>query len=112
MNPIVKGSNEFTPHEKAPETQPAFSGGPPEPPPRPPKRTAQDVLEPDGMGKTIYLGELTEVSELAVMLGLKSFKVVAELMELREFKHANEFVKFSVASEIATTHGFIVERLF
>ena len=46
------------------------------------------------------------------MIGLKPFKVVAALMELRLFKHADEFIDFSTAAIVANQHGFIVERLW
>src|SRR6185369_7206779 len=103
---------EFTPPpEKAPETQPAFAGGPPQPPPRPPKLTAQDLLDPGEPGKRIFLSDYIEVRELAELLGVKPFKVVAELLDLRIFKHADEFLDFATATRIAQQHGFIVEKL-
>jgi translation initiation factor IF-2 len=103
---------DFTPQpEKAPETQPAFSGGPPQPPPRPPKLTASDLLEPGNSGRRIFVGDYIQVAELAELLGLKPFKVVAELLEMQIFKPANELIDFSTAAKIASGRGFIVERL-
>jgi len=52
-----------------------------------------------------------EIRDLAELLGLKPFKVVAEVLELRMFKHANEFIEFSTAAKIGQKHGFIVEKL-
>jgi translation initiation factor IF-2 len=104
--------HEFTPSpEKAPETQPAFSGGPPQPPPRPPKQTARDLLEPGEPGKRIFMADYIEIQELAELLGLKPFKVVAEVLQLRIFKHANELIDFPTAAKVANRHGFVVERL-
>ena len=103
---------EFTPPpEKGPETQPAFAGGPPQPPPRPPKLTARDLLEPGEPGKRVFVPDYIEVRELAGMLDLKPFKVVAELLQLRIFKHADEFIDFSTAARVANKYGFVVERL-
>jgi len=103
---------EFTPPpEKAPATQPAFSGGPPQPPPKPPKLTARDLLEPGEPEKRIFVSNCIEVADLAELLGVKPFKVVAELLKMRIFKHADEFIDFSTAASIASKHGFIVERL-
>jgi len=103
---------EFTPPpEKTPDTQPAFSGGPPQPPPRPPKPTARDLLDPGEPGRRIFVADYIEVKELAELLGLKPFKVVAELMKLRIFKHADELVDFSTAATIGNKHGVIVERI-
>ncbi len=103
---------EFTPPpEKAPKTQPAFAGGPPQPPPRPPKLTARDLLEPGEPGKRIFVPDYIEVRELAGMLEVKSFKLVAELLELRIFKHADELIDFATAANVGSKHGFVVERL-
>jgi len=104
--------HEFTPNpEKTPDTQPAFSGGPPEPPPRPPKLTARNLLEPGEPGRRIYVPDYIEISELASLLELKAFKVVADLLELRIFKHANEMIDFSTAATVAQKHGFVAERI-
>jgi hypothetical protein len=104
---------EFTPPpEKAPQTQPAFSGGPPQPPPRPPKLTARDLLEPGEPEKRIFVSDYVEVQDLAELLRMKPFKVVAELLEMRIFKHANELIDFRTAATIGNRHGFVVERLF
>ncbi len=99
------------PPEKAPETQPAFAGGPPQPPPRPPKLTARDLLEPGEPGKRIFVSEYIEVREIAELLGVKPFRVVAELLALRIFKHADEWIDFPTAARLGNKHGFVVERL-
>ncbi len=103
---------EFTPSpEKIPATQSAPSGGPPQPPPKPPKLTARDLLEPAAPGRRIFLCEYIEVKELAELLGLKPFKVVADVLELGIFKHAEEFIDFPTAATIAQKHGFVAEKL-
>ena len=103
---------EFTPPpEKVPDTQAATSGGPPQPPPRPPKLISRDLLEPGDPAKRIFLEDYIEVKELAAMLGLKPFKVVAEVIELGIFKHADDLIDFPTATTIARKHGFLVERL-
>jgi len=98
------------PPEKSPETQPAFAGGPPQPPPRPPKLTARDLLDPGDAGKRIWVPDYIEVREFAGMLEVKPFKVVAVLLELRIFKHADDVIDFSAAAFVGKKHGFIVER--
>ena len=50
------------------------------------------------------------VKELAELLGLRPFKVVADVMELGLFKHADEVIDFSTAATIATKHGYVAER--
>lgn len=103
---------EFTPSpEKVPDTQAAFSGGPPQPPPRPPKLTTRDLLEPGEPGKRIFVPDYIEIRDLAELLDVKPFKVVAEVLQLRIFKHADEWIDFSTAAIIANKHGFVVERL-
>jgi translation initiation factor IF-2 len=100
---------EFTPSpEKTPETQSASAGGPPDPPPRPPKLTARDVLEP-GEDKTIFVAGYIEVRELAEAMKLKPFKLVADLIELKIFKHTEELIDFETAAKIAQKHGFQVK---
>lgn len=106
-------ANEFTPFpERVPVTQPACWGGPPQPPPRPPKLTARDLLEPGGPERKMFVPAYIEVRELAEQLGVKPFKIVAELLELRVFKHADELIDFSMAARIGNQHGYAVERLF
>jgi hypothetical protein len=103
---------DFTPSpEKTPETQSASSGGPPDPPPKPPKLTARDLLEPGGEDKTIFVAGYIEVRELAEAMKLKSFKLVADLMELKIFKHSDEMIDFETAAKIAQKHGFQVKGI-
>ena len=103
---------EFTPApERVPDTQPASSGGPPQPPPRPPKLTARDLLEPGEPGKRVLVPDYIEVKELAKLLGLKPFKVVAGVLELGIFKNADELIDFSTAATIASKHGYVAERI-
>lgn len=102
---------DFTPSpEKAPDTQPASSGGPPQPPPKPPKLTTKDLLEPGEPGRRIFLSDYIEVKELAELLGLKPFQVVADLLKLRKFKHADGVIDFPTAATIARNHGFVAEK--
>jgi hypothetical protein len=103
---------EFTPSpEKVPDTLPAASGGPPGPPPKPPKLTARDLLEPGAPGGRILLADYVAVKDLAELLGLKSFKVVADVLALGQFKHADELIDFSTGAIIAQKHGFVAERI-
>jgi len=58
------------------------SGGLPQPPPRPPKLTARELLDSSEPGGRIFVPDFIESKELAELLGLKPFKVVAEVLEL------------------------------
>lgn len=94
--------------ERTPETQPAFSGGPP----KPPKITARDLEDqPDDPGKTIYLPDPVVVKDLASALAVKPFKVVAELIAVGQFRHADEAIDFETAWIIARKHGYCAERI-
>lgn len=57
------------------------------------------------------MSDYIEVKDLAELLGLKPFKVVAEVLELGIFKHADEMIDFSTAATIGKKHGVIVERV-
>ncbi len=107
----VSGYEFTTPPEKLPETKPASSGGPPQPPPRPPKLTARDLFEPGEPGGKIFVPDYVEVKQLAGLLGLKPFKVAADLLELKIFKDTDEFIDFSTAATVAKKHGVVAERL-
>jgi hypothetical protein len=91
--------------------QSGYEFTPPQPPPRPPKLTARDLLEPGEPGKRIFVPDYIEIRDLAELLGLKPLKVVAGVLSLRIFKHADEFIDFSTAAKIAQQHGFIAEKL-
>jgi translation initiation factor IF-2 len=51
------------------------------------------------------------IRELAELLGLRPFKVVAEVLELGVFKHADESIDFGTAAIIGNKHGFAAKRL-
>jgi translation initiation factor IF-2 len=93
-------------HRK-PRTQAAFSGRRPEP-------TGLSAWEfqdeSDNPGKTVYLLDPMVVKDLAGVLGLKPFQVVADIMELKLFKGPNDMVNFDTASTVARKHGFVPKR--
>jgi hypothetical protein len=68
-------------------------------------------LEPGDPAKRIYVPDFIEVRELAELLGLKPFQVVADLLELGIFKHADELIEFSAAASVGNKRGFVVARL-
>jgi len=65
---------------------------------------------PEGLGKRIYLTELVAVRDLAAAIGVKPFKVVADLLALGTFKNADEEIDFETAARIARQHGYRAER--
>lgn len=103
---------EFTPTPgKVPDTQAAAAGGPPHPPPPPRKLTARDLLEPGEPSRRIYVPDYISVKELAGLMGQKPFKVVADVLELGIFKHADDLIDFPTAATIATKHGYVAGRI-
>ncbi len=103
----MSGHESTEPPEKVSETKPASTGGPPQPP----KQTARDLLEPGERGRSIFVPDYVEVKELARLLGLKAFKVIADLLEMEVFKDAAEFIDFSTAATVAKKHGVVAKRL-
>ena len=101
----------FSPEEKTQQTQAHPAGGPPDPPPRPPKLTARDLLDPEDSNRVIFLWEHVMVRDLAEILDQKPFSIVAEILQMRIFKHADEFINFATAEVIARKHGFTAKRL-
>ena len=69
------------------------------------------MLELGEPGKRVFVPDDIEMKELAELLGLKPFKVVAGVLELGMFKHADELIDFSTAATIATKHGYVAERI-
>jgi translation initiation factor IF-2 len=51
------------------------------------------------------------VRDLASILGKKPFQVIADLMELGEFVHANTTISFATASKVAKKHGFQLRKI-
>jgi translation initiation factor IF-2 len=94
--------------ESTPETQPAFSGGPP----KPPKKTARDLEDwPDDAGKKIHITDPVVIKDLVSAVGKKPFKIVADVLELGQFKNYAETIDFETASKIALKHGYTAERI-
>jgi translation initiation factor IF-2 len=90
-----------------PPTQPAFFGRPP----RPPKITARGIEDqPDDSKRLIFLPDAMEVRELAAKLGTKPFQVVADLLEMRRFKLADETIDFETAAKVARNYGYQAVR--
>jgi len=48
---------------------------------------------------------------MAEAMKLKPFKLVAELMELKILKHAEDLIDFETAAKIAQKHGFQVKGI-
>ena len=95
------------------------SVGTPPPPPagvRPPSVEAseteggeQAVSAPAGELKILHLKPPIVVRDFAVQLGLKPFRLIAELMEMNVFASMNQTIEESVASSVAEKYGFLLD---
>ena len=61
-------------------------------------------------GRRIYLLDRMPVRDLARAIGLRPFQVVADLIELKQFKQPDEEIDFETASRIARKHGYRPEK--
>ena len=59
---------------------------------------------------TVLLFDRMRVRDLAGAIGLKPFQVVADLIEIKQFKRPDEEIDFDIASLIARKHGYRAER--
>src|SRR5437016_12982360 len=91
-----------------PQTQPSFSGRPP----RPPKSTARGLEDSEDPERVIHIPDPVMVQDLAVALKLKPFKVVADLLHLRQFKTPDDLVDFKTAALIAAWHDYTAIETF
>src|SRR5439155_848519 len=63
-----------------------------------------------GSQKIILIKPPIIVKQLASELGLKPHQIIAELMTYNIFANVNQTVEPEIASKIAETHGFILEK--
>ena len=87
---------------KTPKTQPASAGGPP----RPPKKTARGLSDDSPEGPHIGIPDPIILKELAVALGQRPFRIVADVLELGRLVFAGDPVDFQTASKVAKKYGF------
>ena len=69
------------------------------------------VLDPGEPRRRLFVQDYIVVKELVELLGLRPFKVVADVMELGLFKHADEVIDFPTAALVGKKHGFSLERV-
>jgi translation initiation factor IF-2 len=60
--------------------------------------------------KVIHLKPPIVVKELATLMGLKPFKLIADLMELQHYVSAEATIDAEVATKICAKHGFVFEK--
>ena len=98
----------------------AVAPPPPSPETEPPPAAAESEVveaaipepapeEPDDR-KVVHLKTSVTVKDLAPMLGIKPFKVIADLMALQIFANINETIELDTVARLCEKHGFILER--
>ena len=68
---------------------------------------AEAEVEPQ---KVIHIKPPIIVKQLAIELGLKPHQVIAELMTFNIFANINQTIEPDIASKIAESHGFVLEK--
>jgi translation initiation factor IF-2 len=107
-----------TPPKPAP---PAKSAAPESPPTEVPDTVAGEKTAPDATALPIAEEETATqnvilikppivVKQLATELGLKPHQLIAELMNYNIFANINQTIEPDIASKIAESHGFVLEK--
>ncbi|HWN24924.1 MAG TPA: translation initiation factor IF-2 [Candidatus Sulfotelmatobacter sp.] len=68
---------------------------------------AEAEVEPQ---KVIHIKPPIIVKQLAIELGLKPHQLIAELMSFNIFANINQTIEPDIASKIAESHGFVLEK--
>src|SRR6266478_3079837 len=97
---------------EAPTAPPPKTDAPAQPPP---PLTDEAVAEPEAAAdatsqKVIHIKPPIIVKQLAVELGLKPHQLIAELMNFNIFANINQTIEPDIASKIAESHGFVLEK--
>ncbi|MCZ6673907.1 MAG: translation initiation factor IF-2 [Verrucomicrobia bacterium] len=107
-----------TPISNAPGAPPPLAGRAPAtpgisaPPPVPVAVTDQSEsseVPADGDVKMVTVKPPIVVKEFALLIGLKPFRLISELMEMGIFSSMNQFIDEEVAVKLAERHGFLLE---
>ena len=91
--------------EKEPEPAP-----PKEPPTEPTAEATNVATEPETDKKVIHLKTSITVKDLAPLIGIKPFQVIADLMALQIFANINQTLELDTVAKLCEKHGFILER--
>ena len=90
-----------------------------QPPPEPvqPKDAPVEAAaeEPEATGaeagkKVIHLKTSITVKDLAPLIGIKPFQVIADLMALQIFANINQTLELDTVAKLCDKHGFVLER--
>jgi translation initiation factor IF-2 len=92
--------------QKEPEPVPP----PKEAPAEPAAEANEATAEPEAGKKVIHLKTSITVKDLAPLIGIKPFQVIADLMSLQIFANINQTLELDTVAKLCEKHGFILER--
>ncbi|MDB6166150.1 MAG: infB, partial [Lacunisphaera sp.] len=98
-----------TPSARPPLAPPAPAKFAPALPATPTTASSNVTVTEEGGVKIIHLKPPIIVREFAVALGLKPFKLISELMEMKIFASMNQSIDEAVATKVAEKHGFLLD---
>ena len=115
----IRASLETPPTSSKPAPPPKSAAEPP--PPEVPGTVAGEKATPDAATqpsteeeiaaqKVILIKPPIVVKQLATELGLKPHQLIAELMNYNIFANVNQTIEPDIASKIAESHGFVLEK--
>ena len=70
----------------------------------------ETTAEPETDKKVIHLKASITVKDLAPLIGIKPFQVIADLMSLQIFANINQTLELDTVAKLCEKHGFILER--
>jgi translation initiation factor IF-2 len=79
-------------------------------PPTPVEPAAEQPETPEADKKVIHLKTSITVKDLAPLLGIKPFQVIADLMSLQIFANINQTLELDTVAKLCEKHGFTLER--
>ena len=99
-------------HGRSPAKSPPIVEPPAPVPPTPdPVEVAAPPPEPaEADKKVIHLKTSVSVKDLAPLLGIKAFQVIADLMALQIFANINQSLELDTVAKLCEKHGFVLER--
>ena len=70
----------------------------------------QEATVPESGKKVIHLKTSITVKDLAPLIGIKPFQVIADLMALQIFANINQTLELDTVAKLCEKHGFVLER--
>ncbi len=100
------------PRTNAPAVPPRSGPAVPPPAPKPEAPATEEAVEApaaEGESKVIQVKPPIVVRDFALLIGLKPFKLISELMDMGIFAGMNQTLEEDVAAKLAVRHGFTLE---